>query len=255
VVEILLMQLEGQSDEIQQSTSLRWLADFLNFVPEVMVPFTPRLIGAVLPKLAHHVPMIQSSAQRTNKLLSKVISNLPLPDDGTPPSAAADKASTRVVTSPIPGIRPSVSGSSVVIPLNRDQSSESLPEAAPRTKSRSNTVTSDAARSLAALDIISAVPVPPVVTIADPLRSHSPLSQTSAPQGLPSRRDTSEEPELIDYNATVNALTIQFLSEHEETRVAALKWLIMLHHKAPKQVRISLGRLHIRYIFVVDPGH
>jgi hypothetical protein len=41
----------------------------------------------------------------------------------------------------------------------------------------------------------------------------------------------------------VNALTIQFLSEHEETRVAALKWLIMLHQKAPKKVRyLSLLR-------------
>ena len=43
-------------------------------------------------------------------------------------------------------------------------------------------------------------------------------------------------PEQIDYQGTVNALTIQFLSEHEETRVAALKWLIMLHQKAPKKI-------------------
>ncbi len=43
--------------------------------------------------------------------------------------------------------------------------------------------------------------------------------------------------DLFDYQSTVNALTIQFLSEHEETRVAALKWLIMLHQKAPKKVR------------------
>ena len=45
-----------------------------------------------------------------------------------------------------------------------------------------------------------------------------------------------QEREQIDYQATVNALTIQFLSEHEDTRVAALKWLIMLHQKAPKKV-------------------
>jgi vacuole morphology and inheritance protein 14 len=47
-----------------------------------------------------------------------------------------------------------------------------------------------------------------------------------------------EEYHLFDYQATVNELTIQFLSEHEDTRVAALKWLIMLHQKAPKDVRI-----------------
>ena len=40
----------------------------------------------------------------------------------------------------------------------------------------------------------------------------------------------------LDYAASVNALTLQFLNEHEETRVAALSWLIMLHRKAPKKV-------------------
>ena len=46
----------------------------------------------------------------------------------------------------------------------------------------------------------------------------------------------NEECDPFDYQSTVNELTIQFLSEFEETRVAALKWLIMLHQKAPKKV-------------------
>ena len=41
----------------------------------------------------------------------------------------------------------------------------------------------------------------------------------------------------LDYAAAVNALTLQFLNEHEATRVAALTWLIMLHRKAPRKVR------------------
>lgn len=40
----------------------------------------------------------------------------------------------------------------------------------------------------------------------------------------------------LDYAAAVNALTLQFLNEHEATRVAALAWLIMLHRKAPRKV-------------------
>lgn len=40
----------------------------------------------------------------------------------------------------------------------------------------------------------------------------------------------------FDYYATVNSLTLQFLNEHEETRVAAFDWLIMLHKKAPNRV-------------------
>lgn len=37
----------------------------------------------------------------------------------------------------------------------------------------------------------------------------------------------------IDYSAMVNALTLHFLNEQEQTREAALEWLIMLHRKAP----------------------
>ncbi|CAZ83669.1 unnamed protein product [Tuber melanosporum] len=40
----------------------------------------------------------------------------------------------------------------------------------------------------------------------------------------------------LDYSATVNALTLQFLHEHEQTRVAALEWLLMLHRKAPRKM-------------------
>lgn len=41
----------------------------------------------------------------------------------------------------------------------------------------------------------------------------------------------------LDYAATVNALTLQFLNEHEQTRVVALEWLLMLHRKAPRKVK------------------
>lgn len=40
----------------------------------------------------------------------------------------------------------------------------------------------------------------------------------------------------LDYAAAVSALTLQFLNENEETRVASLAWLIMLHRKAPRKV-------------------
>ncbi|THW98904.1 ARM repeat-containing protein [Aureobasidium pullulans] len=39
----------------------------------------------------------------------------------------------------------------------------------------------------------------------------------------------------LDYEAAVNSLTLQFLNEHEQTRVAALAWLIMLHRKSPRK--------------------
>ncbi|KAL9110113.1 MAG: hypothetical protein Q9227_005307 [Pyrenula ochraceoflavens] len=52
--------------------------------------------------------------------------------------------------------------------------------------------------------------------------------KTSAP--------ATPQPSDLDYAAAVNALTLQFLNEHEATRVAALAWLIMLHRKAPRKI-------------------
>lgn len=46
----------------------------------------------------------------------------------------------------------------------------------------------------------------------------------------------SLQKDKLDYSATVNALTLHFLDEKEETRVAALDWLIMLHRKVPKRI-------------------
>ncbi|KAL2794762.1 vacuolar protein 14 C-terminal Fig4p binding-domain-containing protein [Aspergillus keveii] len=43
-------------------------------------------------------------------------------------------------------------------------------------------------------------------------------------------------PADLDYGLAVSSLTLQFLNEHEVTRVAALSWLLMLHRKAPKKV-------------------
>jgi vacuole morphology and inheritance protein 14 len=72
-------------------------------------------------------------------------------------------------------------------------------------------------------------------------RPHSPHSFNNPPASnlngnLVNGQPANEETDPFDYQATVNELTIQFLSEFEETRVAALKWLIMLHQKAPRKV-------------------
>ncbi|KAF3010636.1 hypothetical protein E8E13_004197 [Curvularia kusanoi] len=48
----------------------------------------------------------------------------------------------------------------------------------------------------------------------------------------PSPRSVPE----LDYQAAVSALTLQFLNEHEATRVAAIAWLIMLHRMAPGRI-------------------
>ncbi|KAG8899926.1 hypothetical protein FRB99_006354 [Tulasnella sp. 403] len=175
IVEILIRQLDSPHDEIQQSTALRWIAEFLDFVPNVMVPFTPRLIPAILPNLAHHVPDMQTAANETNQTLFALIQSLPAP--------------STAMSAP-----PSVAGSAGVPPTGNDQNSSQ-----------------------------------------EQSRSHSPTGNVQL-QSSPVSTVPVEELDPFDYPATVSALTVQFLSEHEETRVAALKWLLMLHQKAPKKI-------------------
>ena len=67
-------------------------------------------------------------------------------------------------------------------------------------------------------------------TLNEPKSSNVQMTPTS------STAPSSQPPSDLDYAAAVNALTLQFLNEHEATRVAALGWLIMLHRKAPKKV-------------------
>ncbi|KAL6707799.1 hypothetical protein ACN47E_003699 [Coniothyrium glycines] len=57
-------------------------------------------------------------------------------------------------------------------------------------------------------------------------------SPTPAEERGPSPRPVLE----LDYQAAVSALTLQFLNEHEATRVAAIAWLIMLHRMAPGRI-------------------
>ncbi|OAK94733.1 ARM repeat-containing protein [Phaeosphaeriaceae sp. SRC1lsM3a] len=57
-------------------------------------------------------------------------------------------------------------------------------------------------------------------------------SPTPAEERTPSPRPIPE----LDYQAAVSALTLQFLNEHEATRVAAIAWLIMLHRMAPGRI-------------------
>ncbi|KAF5388338.1 hypothetical protein D9615_000638 [Tricholomella constricta] len=231
VVEILIQQLTGEHDEIQQSTALRWLAEFLNFTPEVMVPFTPRFVPAILPNLAHHVSMIQLAAVRTNKLLFTVIQNLPSPVEAVTRPPPAEKTTSRMIRSPTPSAtnsRQSTLSSQEVTSPQTPSESPTIPTVPLQRQRTSATDVSLTPRATSSLDLTTSAP-----QASGPSRPHSPASFASnhtAPIPNP------EETDLFDYQATVNELTIQFLSEFEETRVAALKWLIMLHQKAPKKI-------------------
>lgn len=63
--------------------------------------------------------------------------------------------------------------------------------------------------------------------------SHEPESRSSMSGD---ELDDSKRSLSLDYEASITALTTQFLNENEATRAASLSWLIMLQRKAPKKV-------------------
>ena len=227
------------------------------------MPFTPLLIRAILPNLAHDVSMIQNAALRTNQALMNVIQSLPVPPDPLPGrqqtqgTDRSSSASVAIPSSPTPAVptlastRQSAGPSSKDSGQSRDVSSpESPPEVVAQTtgdrapasgltaqmKARSGTISAEAPPRTANLPPENAAQAQVQMQMQSS-RPESPVSAISIPQVQQSPESSMlQERDQIDYQATVNALTIQFLSEHESTRVAALKWLIMLHQKAPKKI-------------------
>lgn len=188
IIEILINHITYPDEEIQAMT-LQWMAELLLVVKDVLVPFTPRLIPAILPNLAHHSPAIQAAANDTNVNLYRVIQYLPAPVAHRPQSP--------------PRADSPVDAKSV------------------RAAATSNQAT--------------------------PSRTQEPTSAPVSPQTASSNLDTGKEQDVhhsevpsqvdpFDYNTTVNMLALQLLDQHEETRVTALEWLIMLHQKAPQRI-------------------
>ena len=269
-------------DEIQQSTALRWLSEFLIFAHEIMVPFAPRLILAILPNLAHDVPMIQSAAAKTNKLLLNVVQSLPSPSQSTPdPSSVqrpgadgkVDGRGNPVAPSPTPTTNSGParqSSKDQTNPPSRDVNSPELiqestsgqgqkskgPGATPTQRDIDNAVGSVKQQGESNLPVLASRPESPVSMRSGGIAL--PPSGQPQQQVAPTVTQASpivDKPFPLDYPATVNALTIQFLSDHEETRVAALKWLIMLNQKSPKVRTSKLGTLWSADFVLVDPCH
>lgn len=203
-----------------------------------MVPFIPRLIPAILPNLAHHALMIQSAAIKTNKLLLSVVQALPSPPEAPRYNRAAPASPTPM---PVTSVGTSKSSNTRGDTQSLDIHDVSVDGRAPSSlggeignvtqKSRGNTfgsINSDAVATASQMNALSR-PQSPNSVLLKPI-THSLVAV---------------ENDLFDYQATVNELTVQFLSEHEETRVAALKWLIMLHQKAPKHVSNSFSYITI----------
>ncbi|EXJ94642.1 DNA repair and recombination protein RAD54 and RAD54-like protein [Capronia coronata CBS 617.96] len=192
----ILLKFVDQKEEEIGIVALRWIDSFFEISPEDILQFVPRLLSCVLPALSAQSEQVRTTASKVNRSLMDYI--VSFQDE-----VATEEASARAP-------------SSLSVSSARDA------EGADR---RQSEVTSKG--------------VPGQSSGQDEAAAGSSAEQESsfADTTAHSPAESSEKPVAdLDYAAAVNALTLQFLNEHEETRVAALSWLIMLHRKAPKKV-------------------
>lgn len=159
--------------------------------------FVPRLLNQVLPALSSDIEQVRQAGGRVNSSLMEYIISLD-DDEGKVDDAVTTKTET-----------PAADGNK-----------------APSTSADQ--------RDLAILSKHSkmSTSTDPTIALATTPRTASPAPRSPVEhQSAIMSTSTS-----LDYEATVNALTLQFLNESEATRVAALSWLIMLQRKAPRKV-------------------
>ena len=197
--------------------------------------------------------MIQSAATRMNQSLLNVIQTLPPPSDFVG-RQSGDKT-TSSTPSMIPG-SPTPTPNSL-LPPRQGSSKDTLPDTPPDPSQQERTSATQTPKHRPSLMLdgggrSSTLTQVPQVSVDQPTQTSRPDSPASTSAiSVPHVQQSPEasmlqEKDSLDYGATVEALTIQFASEHEETRVAALKWLIMLHQKAPKKVNPQGLALFVR---------
>ncbi|KAF1848246.1 ARM repeat-containing protein [Cucurbitaria berberidis CBS 394.84] len=202
ILEILVDFLIAPSDtEDEQTeillTALRWIDNLFDICPEDIMPFVPSLLSHVLPRMSHEVDTVRKAAVKVNASLMDYI--LSLSDDNRRPDGTA--------------------GGQIQLPPSLSELGKELTGAQRRDSNLSGRLLKAVIRDQAN-------------------KAESPEGKgTQSPTPAEGDRGPSPRPiPELDYQAAVSALTLQFLNEHEATRVAAIAWLIMLHRMAPGRI-------------------
>jgi vacuole morphology and inheritance protein 14 len=200
-----MLTISHTTEQEIQLTALRWINNFFEISPEHIMAFVPRLLTQVLPAMSNDIELVRQTASKVNESLMNYILTLP------------DTSSINEIQLALQS--PPPAGSAAVPPLTDRRESS--------------------------LSTFSASKVPrPVVGRDQPQVERTNTGETgpSLPSGG-AHDDGAESRKIpnLDWEATVNALTLQFLNDHEATRVAALNWLIMLHRKAPAGRKLDIN--------------
>ena len=221
ILQILVTFLSESSEEEVQLTTLKWIESFLDICPEDILAFTPTLLAQVLPALSHDVDLVKQAAGRVNQALMAYI--MSLPEESGKGSGQSETAHPTIQSPTMTTTTTAAGASAPVIPGIRALQKET------------NGVHSTT--SLPTKQLPGRKPTSPEPVVSPTTHTHTPTIRTPEPPPTEPEAPTIATAHTdLDYEAAVNALTLQFLHEHEATRVAALAWLIMLHRKSPRRI-------------------
>ncbi|EXJ90013.1 DNA repair and recombination protein RAD54 and RAD54-like protein [Capronia epimyces CBS 606.96] len=189
-------RLSKQKEEEIGIVALRWIDSFFEISPEDILQFVPRLLSCVLPALSAQSEQVRTTASKVNRSLMDYIVTF---QDEVSTEEAGGRAPSSLSLASVRDADPGEKRLSEITAKSISTQPSGQDETPPDTS---------AERESSSIDAPGQSPANP---------SEKPVAD-------------------LHYAAAVNALTLQFLNEHEETRVAALSWLIMLHRKAPKKV-------------------
>ncbi|KAK9430411.1 vacuolar protein 14 C-terminal Fig4p binding-domain-containing protein [Lipomyces doorenjongii] len=224
VIDILLSHLDSTEQEIQL-TVLKWIESFFEISPDDLLPFVPRFLSLLLPTMAHDNGQLRQAAEKVNNDLIRLIMSLPdsLPEEG---KRGPDDETVESLP-PTPSLPPPRTGFAAVRSIS-PTASRSMSPPAPISRRSLSTDRMRVRDDESIMSKLASTTTPSTVT--------SPNLTAESAQEEGSRTSASNMELLLDYPATVNALTLHFLNEREETRVAALDWLIMLHKNASRKI-------------------
>ncbi|KAK9246028.1 vacuolar protein 14 C-terminal Fig4p binding-domain-containing protein [Lipomyces tetrasporus] len=221
VIDILLSHLDSTEQEIQL-TVLKWIESFFEISPDDLLPFVPRFLSLLLPTIAHDNGQLRKAAEKVNTDLMQLIMSLP---DSVEDGKRGPDDETTESQPPTPSLL-TRQGFVAAMSISPTTSRSLSPSAIGR-----RSLSSDRVRGRDDESIMSKLAsTTPPVAVASSANDESGLEE-AGPSSSASKMEL-----LLDYPATVNALTLHFLNEREETRVAALDWLIMLHKNASRKI-------------------
>ncbi|WVO19011.1 uncharacterized protein IAS62_000287 [Cryptococcus decagattii] len=272
IMEIIIHNL-SYDDELVQSTAMEWILTFLEFAQNTVVAFTPQIVPAILPNLASSHSQIKMAAYDTNSSLYHVIQSIalqvqhprsqtegpfnaaPLVDPITEVNDSARSPPAAPVSDPLEAATapPAINSTSAPVSVTagtaqRGTTSSMLTSGLGHKTRQSATISlhqvsepvTPSSNDAPAISIVNPakgtkVQSEYVSTTAPPVQP-LPLTSSLLSPKAPVQQMMEEDQDPFDVKETVNVLTLQFLSDHAETRIAALEWLLMLHLKAPDKI-------------------